>query len=207
MTANCTCFSVYIQGEGITCVYVNVRVDARVKLTLWWRATSAAWRCCLACCRAAAWARMAASRSSPPSRHGPTGIWSSSCWKPAWRSCVTVKQKTQKQGQKRQYRHPPTSTVTTCQLWWHHILPDQEVTPCCFQAMVTVWFKVEREAKSKAVSRDGNESEDRWWGFLKTLKNKAEQAIKMNKGGGGGENKGAGEGRDALSMPTFPEKE
>lgn len=29
----------------------------------------------------------------------------------------------------------------------------------------------------------------------------------MNKGGGGGENKGAGEGRDALSMPTFPEKE
>lgn len=39
-----------------------------------------------------------------------------------------------------------------------------------------------------------------------TLKNKAEQAIKMKKGRGG-RNKGAGEGRVALSMPTFPEKE
>ena len=39
-----------------------------------------------------------------------------------------------------------------------------------------------------------------------TLRNKAEQAIKTNKGGGG-RNKGAGEGWVALSMLTFPEKE
>lgn len=98
----------YVQGEGFTCVYVNVRVDARLKLTLWWRAKSAAWRCCLACCRAAAWARTAASRSSPPSRHGPTGIWFSSCWTPAWRSCVTVKQITQKQTRPKASISPPT---------------------------------------------------------------------------------------------------
>ena len=59
-------------------------------LTLWWTETSEVWRCCLACCHAAAWVRMAASRSSPPSRRGPTGIWFSFCWTPAWKSCATV---------------------------------------------------------------------------------------------------------------------
>lgn len=45
-------------------------------------------------------------------------------------------------------------------------------------------------------------------GFLMTQKIMAEQAIKMNKGGGKGgrRNKGAGQGRVAVSMLTFPER-
>lgn len=75
---------------------------------------------------------------------------------------------------------------------------------CCFQAHGHCLVKkVKREAKSKAVSRDGNEGGGEP-GFLMTLKMKAEQAIKMKNGGGkdGGRNKG----RIAVSMLTFPEK-
>lgn len=66
-------------------------VGACVELTLWWKETSGAWRRCLVCCCAAVWAKMAANRSSPPSRREPTGTWFSFCWTPAWRSCATAR--------------------------------------------------------------------------------------------------------------------
>ena len=37
--------------------------------------------------------------------------------------------------------HEHIMPVTKSEFRWHHILPDQEVTLCCVQAMVTVWFR------------------------------------------------------------------
>lgn len=89
----CVFFNLYaknMQHGGVFCVSVQ-------KLTRWWRERSAAWRCCLVCCRVAVWARTATSRSSPPSHRGPTGILFSSCWMPVWTSCVTARQITHTQ--------------------------------------------------------------------------------------------------------------